>query len=92
LYNGNTPNDLKAQDRQRQRKQPQEVLSRKLMRENPAPILVTNGTMLEYMLVRQADAPIIQKSQGKLRWIVLDEAHTYIGSQAAELALQLRRV
>ncbi|MBF4448310.1 DEAD/DEAH box helicase, partial [Vibrio anguillarum] len=71
---------------------PQEVLSRKLMRENPAPILVTNGTMLEYMLVRQADAPIIQKSQGKLRWIVLDEAHTYIGSQAAELALQLRRV
>ena len=92
LYNGNTPNDLKAQDRQRQKKQPQEVLSRKLMRENPAPILVTNGTMLEYMLVRQADAPIIQKSQGKLRWIVLDEAHTYIGSQAAELALQLRRV
>ncbi|WP_256867814.1 DEAD/DEAH box helicase [Vibrio parahaemolyticus] len=92
LYNGNTPNDLKAQDRQRQRKQPQEVLSRKLMRDDPAPILVTNGTMLEYMLVRQADAPIIQKSQGKLRWIVLDEAHTYVGSQAAELALQLRRV
>lgn len=92
LYNGNTPNDLKAQDRQRQRNHPQEVLSRKLMRENPAQILVTNGTMLEYMLVRQADAPIIQQSQGKLRWIVLDEAHTYIGSQAAELALQLRRV
>ena len=92
LYNGNTPNDLKAQDRLRQKNQPQEVLSRKLMRDNPAPILVTNGTMLEYMLVRQADAPIIQQSQGKLRWIVLDEAHTYIGSQAAELALQLRRV
>lgn len=92
LYNGNTPEKLKAQDRQKQQKHPQEVLSRKLMRENPAPILVTNGTMLEYMLVRQADAPIIQQSQGTLRWIVLDEAHTYIGSQAAELALQLRRV
>ena len=26
------------------------------------------------------------------RWIVLDEAHTYVGSQAAELALLLRRV
>lgn len=64
------------------------------MREEPAPILVTNGTMLEYMMVRQIDAPIIQqsKSQKSLRWIVLDEAHTYVGSQAAELALQLRRV
>src|SRR5690606_28113558 len=65
-----------------------------LMREEPAPILVTNGTMLEYMMVRQIDAPIIQKSRQEksLRWIVLDEAHTYVGSQAAELALQLRRV
>ncbi len=64
------------------------------MREEPAPILVTNGTMLEYMMVRQVDAPIIQKSKAEksLRWIVLDEAHTYVGSQAAELALQLRRV
>lgn len=64
------------------------------MREEPAPILVTNGTMLEYMMVRQVDAPIIQqsKAQKSLRWIVLDEAHTYVGSQAAELALQLRRV
>lgn len=48
--------------------------------------------MLEYMMVRQIDAPILQKSQGKLRWIVLDEAHSYMGSQAAELAMQLRRV
>lgn len=66
----------------------------KKMREEPAPILVTNGTMLEYMMVRQVDAPIIQqsKAQKSLRWIVLDEAHTYVGSQAAELALQLRRV
>ena len=48
--------------------------------------------MLEYMLVRSEDNPILDKSQGKLQWIVLDEAHTYIGSQAAELALLLRRV
>src|SRR5690554_6609116 len=64
------------------------------MREEPAPILITNGTILEYMMVRQVDAPIVQISRQKksLRWIVLDEAHTYVGSQAAELALQLRRV
>jgi DEAD/DEAH box helicase domain-containing protein len=48
--------------------------------------------MLEYMLVRQEDAPIVDRSRGCLRWIVLDEAHTYVGSQAAELALLLRRV
>ena len=35
------------------------------MRRNPAPILITNGTMLEYMLVRHADAPILEKSKGQ---------------------------
>ncbi|WP_419648066.1 helicase-related protein, partial [Thiolapillus sp.] len=38
------------------------------------------------------DRPIIDQSQGKLRWIVIDEAHSYLGSQAAELTLLLRRV
>ncbi|MDO9213701.1 MAG: hypothetical protein Q8Q54_02785 [Methylococcales bacterium] len=46
-----------------------------------------NETPLEYMLVRQVDAPILQKSQGQLRWIIIDEAHSYLGSQAAELSL-----
>lgn len=93
LYNGNTE-ELKAKKRAEQKSLPNEILSRELMREEPAPILVTNGTMLEYMMVRQIDAPIIQisRQQKSLRWIILDEAHTYIGSQAAELALQLRRV
>src|SRR5690606_14013742 len=31
-------------------------------------------------------------SQGKLRWILLDEAHTLTGSKAAEMALLIRRV
>lgn len=93
LYNGNTE-ELHAKKRTEQSKRPNEILSRELMREQPAPILVTNGTMLEYMMVRQVDAPIvsISREQKSLRWIVLDEAHTYVGSQAAELALQLRRV
>lgn len=89
LYNGNTPETVKAFD---QKQTPNEILSRELLRLQPPPLLVTNSTMLEYMLVRQIDAPILQKSQGKLRWIILDEAHTYIGSQAAELSLLLRRV
>ena len=92
LFNGKTPEKLTSKEQQIQKSKPQEVMSRKGLREDPSPILVTNGTMLEYMLVRQSDAAIIEKSKGKLRWIVLDEAHTYVGSQAAELALQLRRV
>jgi len=90
LYNGNTP---ERPDRSSlQPKDPCEVLDRASLRSQPSPILVTNSTMLEYMLVRTQDAPILEQSQGKLEWVVLDEAHTYIGSQAAEVALLLRRV
>lgn len=85
LYNGDTPNEGKSRWRS-------EVCDRKTLRTNPPPILVTNATMLEYMLVRTEDQPILTQSQGKLRWIVIDEAHNYIGSQAAELTLLLRRV
>lgn len=88
LFNGNTPERLpKAQ-----RNTGSEVRDRKTIRQEPPPVLVTNATMLEYMLVRQADAGILEQSQGKLRWVVLDEAHTYLGSAAAEVALLLRRV
>ena len=89
LYNGETPETAPAH---KQRKAGAEQVSRQALRERPAPVLVTNSTMLEYMLVRTEDRPILRQSRGKLRWIVLDEAHTYIGSQAAEMALLLRRV
>jgi DEAD/DEAH box helicase domain-containing protein len=69
-----------------------QVLDRESLWKSPPPVLVTNATMLEYLLIRTEDAPIIQASQGKLKWIILDEAHSYIGSKAAELALLLRRV
>lgn len=90
LYNGNTPISPPPVDVQR--KSPEQVLSRAALRSSPPPILVTNSTMLEYMLVRQDDQPILAKSQGKLKWVVLDEAHTYVGSNAAEIAMLLRRV
>lgn len=90
LYNGNTPE--RPEPTRIQNKYPSEVLDRISLRAAPPPLLVTNATMLEYMLVRTADAPILAKSQGKLRWVVLDEAHTYVGSQAAEAALLIRRV
>ncbi len=89
LYNGNTPEKLRARE---QREHGSEVIDRTSLRATPPPILVTNATMLEFMLVRTADAPILEQSQGQLEWVVLDEAHTYVGSQAAEAALLIRRV
>ncbi|MBL0039503.1 MAG: DEAD/DEAH box helicase [Xanthomonadales bacterium] len=93
LYNGNTK-DRAESVRKDQSNRPNEILSRELLRREPAPILMTNATMLEYMMIRQIDSPIIEASREakSLRWIVLDEAHTYVGSQAAELSLLLRRV
>ena len=85
LYNGDTPNESRKEWKS-------EVPDRKTLRTSPPPILVTNATMLEYMLIRNVDRPIIEQSKGKLHWIVIDEAHTYIGSQAAELTMQIRRV
>lgn len=89
LYNGDMPDEVPISS---QKAHPEEILSRKTLRSSPPPILVTNATMLEYMLVRQQDHPIVASSQGMLRWIILDEAHTYIGSHAAEMSLLLRRV
>lgn len=90
LYNGKTPEFAGRNDSDK----PNEIQSRDRLRQEPPPILMTNATMLEYMLVRQTDAPILEisKKNQSLRWIVLDEAHSYIGSQAAEIALLLRRV
>ncbi|MBF2761573.1 MAG: DEAD/DEAH box helicase [Ectothiorhodospiraceae bacterium AqS1] len=89
LYNGNTPENRKSEQ---VRRHISEVIDRTSLRAAAPPILVTNATMLEFMLVRTDDSPILEQSQGKLEWVVLDEAHTYVGSQAAEAALLIRRV
>jgi DEAD/DEAH box helicase domain-containing protein len=89
LYNGETPEESRST---RARAEPWKVFDRKALRADPPPVLVTNITMLEYMLIRQKDAPILSRSPDTLDYIVLDEAHSYVGAQAAELSLLLRRV
>lgn len=91
LFNSETER-YRSRVKEEQQTKPEQVLSREELWENPPSILVTNATMLEYMLVRKEDEPILDQSKGMLKYIVLDEAHTYVGSQAAELALLLRRV
>jgi len=89
LYNGDLPPAVKESER---RRTPEQVIDRVQLRASPPPLLVTNITMLEYMLVRAEDQPIIDASKGKLKWVVLDEAHSLVGAAAAEIALLLRRV
>ena len=89
VYNGNTPESMKAADAQARLP---ELASRPQIRKSPPQVLFTNPAMLEYMLVRNKDVELLQRSQGSLRWILLDEAHTLTGSRAAEMALLLRRV
>lgn len=92
IYNGDTDENEPGKDK-RDENYPR-LLSREEIRRDPPQVLFTNPTLLNYMLVRDKDKPIltISKTNDSLRWILLDEAHTYTGSAASELALQLRRV
>lgn len=57
---------------------------------NPPQILITNFSMLEYLLERPIDAPIFKDA--RLKFVVLDEAHAYRGVQATEIAFLMRRL
>lgn len=62
---------------------------KKLDTPSPVPrILITNYSMLEYMLCRPQDYAFFGKN---LRTLVLDEAHLYTGNLAAEISLLLQR-
>ena len=52
-------------------------------------ILITNYSMLEYMLSRPQDSVFFGPD---LQCVVLDEAHLYTGTLAAEITLLLRRL
>ena len=58
---------------------------------NPPDILLTNYVMLELILTRVDERSLIQNAQD-LRFLVLDELHTYRGRQGADVALLCRRV
>src|SRR5260370_465988 len=57
---------------------------------NPPDILLTNYVMLELILTRQRERRLIAAKT--LRFLVLDELHTYRGRQGADVALLVRRV
>ena len=66
---------------------------RKRIADHPPDILLTNFMMLELLMTRQEelDRRVIGNCAG-LRFLVLDELHTYRGRQGADVALLVRRV
>ncbi len=58
----------------------------------PPHILLTNYVMLEYMLVRPAERPLVERMVEDFQFLVMDELHTYRGRQGADVAMLLRRL
>ena len=58
---------------------------------NPPDILLTNYVMLELILTRPEELNLIESAKG-LRFLVLDELHTYRGRQGSDVAMLVRRV
>jgi len=65
-------------------------LTRQEMLAHPPHILITNYAMLEHLLLFPKNAALFRHST--LRFLVLDEVHTYTGAQASEVALLLRKL
>ncbi|MHB8290503.1 MAG: DEAD/DEAH box helicase, partial [Acidimicrobiales bacterium] len=57
---------------------------------DPPDILLTNYVMLELILTRVDEQPMVAQAQD-LRFLVFDELHTYRGRQGADVALLARR-
>ena len=70
-----------------------EIISRSEMKQNPPDILLTNYVQLELLLTRLEDKPLFREEfKENLRFLVLDELHTYSGKQGADVAFLVRRL
>lgn len=69
----------------------QESLTQKTeIQNNPPQILLTNYVMLELMLSRNQEDKLVASSD--LKFLILDELHTYRGRQGADVGLLIRKL
>lgn len=76
-----------------------ELMLRYEMQQHTPDILITNYSMLEYMLIRKVENNIwgetkkwLSESADNKLLIVIDEAHMYSGASGGEVALLIRRL
>lgn len=63
------------------------------MRENPPDILLTKYKMLDLLLMRPSDRNLWKENRtNTLRYLVVDELHTFDGAQGTDLACLIRRL
>ena len=69
------------------------ITDHETMLNNSPDILMTNYKMLDYLLVRPKDALLWQDNDSEtLKYIAVDELHTFDGAQGTDLACLLRRL
>jgi len=63
------------------------------MRTSPPDILLTNYKMLDYLLIRPGDFRLWRENSPEtLKFLVVDELHTFDGAQGTDLACLIRRL
>ena len=75
--------------------QPDKVITdHETLLQSPPDILLTNYKMLDYLLVRPKDASLWSRNDDPdtLRYIIVDELHTFDGAQGTDLACLIRRL
>ncbi len=69
------------------------ITDHETMLNTPPDILMTNYKMLDYLLVRPKDAALWRDNDpDTLKYIAVDELHTFDGAQGTDLACLLRRL
>lgn len=68
------------------------ITDRAVIRDKAPDILLTNYKMLDQLLLRAEDQGLWRQSATSLRYLVLDEFHTYDGAQGTDVAMLLRRL
>lgn len=69
------------------------VDKREILRNDPPDLLLTNYRMLDFLLLRPDDRDLWRHNKpGVLKYLVLDELHTYDGAQGSDVACLIRRL
>lgn len=69
------------------------ITDKDTMRQHPPDILMTNYKMLDFLMIRPKDKSIWQFNQPEtLKYLVVDELHTFDGAQGTDLACLIRRL
>jgi len=71
----------------------QVITCKNTLRKSPPDILLTNYKMLDFLLMRPKDQPLWQhNTPDTLKYLVVDELHTFDGAQGSDLAMLIRRL